>query len=302
MGVYIDDRPVDQRLKVRPYDRAAAWLIALLILIGATDGLMFLLWISPFLGYEVPPPQIAIQLDIAGRGDHAEGYARDKEPPGVEELEEFMEPEVEMLLEAVTDVVSSTAAAWDSIASNATSPAVGSGKGDSRPPGPLGEGEDIIPEWERWTLKYNTTTIEVYAQQLDQFGIELGVIGGGYRLVDYASNFSRQIRKRQGKGSDEKRIYFVCSDGKLKEYDGQLVRKAGIPTAGRIVAQFIPPELRQQLLNLELQYAVRGKNVKNLSDKNVYVPIFKRIRKTIFGVKRSGGKYQFYVISQSYRS
>ncbi len=302
MAHYIDDRPVEQRLKVRPYDRAAAWLIALLVIIGCTDSLMFLLWISPFLGYELPKPQIAIQLDIAGRGDHAEGYARDKEPPGVEELEEFMEPEVEMLLEAVTDIVSSTAAAFDSIASNATSPAVGSGKGDSRPPGPLGEGEDIIPEWERWLIKYNTTTIDAYAQQLDQFKVELGVMGGGFRLIDYASNFSGTIRKRKGKGSDDKRIYFVCSDGKLKEYDRQLVQKAGIPTSRRIVAQFMPPDLRQQLLNLELQYAVRGKNVKNLSDKNVYVPIFKRIRKTVFGVRRSGGKYEFYVISQSYRS
>ncbi len=301
MPTYIDDRPVEQRMKVRPYDRAAAWLIALLVILGATDSLMFLLWVSPLLGYHTEPPAIEIQLDIAGRGDHAEGYARDKEPPGVEELEEFMEPEVEMLLEAVTDVVSSTAAAWDSIASNATAPAVGSGKGDSRPPGPLGEGEDIIPEWERWTLKYNTTTVDAYAAQLDQFNIELGAIGGGFRLVDYAKNFAGSVQKRQGKGSDEKRIYFTWAEGKLKQYDQQLLRRAGIPVSRRIVCQFIPPKLRQQLLNLELQYAAKGKDISKMT-KNDYVPIFKRIKKTIFGVRRTGGRYQFYVISQAYRA
>ena len=300
MGVYIDERKAEHRLKVRPYDRAAAFLIALLTILGAADALMFLLWVSPLLGGGNEPPAMLIELDIAGRGDHAEGYERDKEPPGVEELEEFMEPEVELLLEAVTDVVSSTAAAWDSVAATANAPAVGSGKGDSRPPGPLGEGEDIIPEWERWRINYNTTTIDVYARQLDYFKIELGAVGGGFPLVDYAANFSTSVKKRKGKGSDEDRIYFTWSEGKLKLYDQQLLRQAGISTQRRITCQFIPKDLRQKLLVLELQYAEKGKDVTKMT-KTEYVLVFKRIARTVFGVKRAGGKYEFFVISQRYR-
>ncbi len=305
MARYIDDRPVIQRMRVRPYDKAAALLIASLIFAGFFDALMFFLWLTPMLDFGKDQVAIEIVLDIAGRGDHAEGYERDKEPPGVEELEEFMEPEVEMLLEAVTDVVSTTAAAWDSVATDATAPSHGTGAGDSRPPGPLGEGEDIIPEWERWELKYNTSTIDQYARQLDFFKIELGAVGGGHPQVDYAMNFSTNVKKRKGPGDAEQRIYFTWSEGKLKQYDNTLLSQSGIPTQRRIVCQFIPPSLRQNLLNKELQFAMDRMGIKKPLDqmtRNDYVPIFKKLAKTIFGVRRSGGKYEFYVISQRNRA
>ncbi|HHK41113.1 MAG TPA: hypothetical protein ENJ50_01740 [Planctomycetaceae bacterium] len=301
MGRYIDDRPVDERLKVRTYDKVTSWLISLLILLGAADGLMFLLWISPLLTWEATVADTMIEIEYLGRGDHAEGYARDKEPPGAEELEEFMEPEVEMLLEAVTDVVSSTAAAYDSLSNNATAKAVGTGQGDNRPPGPLGDGVPVIPPWERWELKYVTTTVDAYAEQLDQFKIELGAIGGGYPQVDYAGNFTKGIKKYKGKGSAEKRIYFTSAEGNLERYERQLLARAGIPTSGRIVVQFIPKELEQRLLNLELRYATKKDDVSKMT-KEEYIPVFLKIAKTIFSVRRArGGKYEFYVTGQRYR-
>ena len=301
MGRYIDHRPIEERLKVRRYDQVTSWLIAFLILLGAADSLMFFLWIAPMLAWQAAIEDVPIQLEYLGRGDHAEGYARDKEPPGAEELEEFVEPEVEMLLEAVTDAVSTTAAAYDSMATNATAKAVGTGKGDNRPPGPLGDGVPVIPPWERWELKYVTTTVDAYAAQLDQFGIELGALGGGFPLVDYARDFTKGVKRRQGRGKDEKRIYFTSAGGNLERYDRILLQRAGVPVSGRIVCQFIPKELEQRLLNLELRYATKKDDISDIVRKGEHIKVFLTIAKTIFGVKRQGGRYQFYVIAQQYR-
>ena len=146
---------------------------------------------------------------MAGRGDHAAGFARDVEAPGVEELEEETEPQVEQLLEAVTDVVSNQAAALDSMQTNMFSSNVGSGLGDSRPPGPLGEGENIIPRSERWEIRYNSNSIEAYAQQLDFFEIELGAVGGT-KTVDYASKLAESPRPPRGKAREATQEH-VCT-------------------------------------------------------------------------------------------
>ena len=45
------------------------------------------------------------------------------------------------MLEAVTDVVSTEAAALDSLQTAHATSSAGAGQGDSRPPGPLGEGQ-----------------------------------------------------------------------------------------------------------------------------------------------------------------
>ena len=50
MGVYIDERKAEHRLKVRPYDRAAAFLIALLTILGAADASPPILLVQSPLG------------------------------------------------------------------------------------------------------------------------------------------------------------------------------------------------------------------------------------------------------------
>ncbi len=171
------------------YDRAAGWMIALNILVGFSVLLAFLIWLSSVLEFKPDQAMLTLVENVAGRGDHAAGFARDVEAPGIEELEEESEPKVEQLLEAVTDVVSNQAAALDSMQTNMFSSNVGSGLGDSRPPGPLGEGENIIPRSERWEIRYNSNSLDAYAKQLDFFKIELGAVGGK-KTVDYAARLA----------------------------------------------------------------------------------------------------------------
>lgn len=196
-------------LRTGAYDSVASLLISLIMLAGIVVGSLFLIWLTGRLMFTQKTVPVEL-VEFAGRGDHAAGYARDLEPPGPEELEEEMyEPQVEATLEAVTDVVTTQTAALDSIATAAEATVKGGGgMGDSRGPGPEGEGRsDIIPPWERWEIRYTTSGLDPYAMQLDFFKIELAA-AGGTPLVDYAFNVAKpKPDRRAGKPEDEKRMY-----------------------------------------------------------------------------------------------
>ncbi len=278
-------------LRTDAYDSVSSLLIALLIMVGVCVGAMFVIWLTSRLmfTYRTVPVEL---VEYAGRGDHAAGFARDMEPPGPEELEEEMyEPQMEATLEAVTDVVTTQASALDAIATAAEVTAKGGGGlGDSRGPGPEGEGRsDIIPPWERWEIRYTTSGLDPYARQLDFFKIELAA-AGGTPLVDYAFNLAKaKPDRRTGKPEDEKRMYMTWqnSSGPLAAFDRQLLAKAGVNTQRRLVLQFYPRETELKLLRLEAENA-RGRDAREFL-------------KTIFGVRSAGSGYEFFVIDQFFR-
>lgn len=281
----------EKQLRVERYDQVASMLVALLIMVGMAVLLMFIVWLTGQLSFSKTPIPVEL-LEYAGRGDHAEGLERDEEI-GTEELEEMYEPQVEASLEAITSVVSNQAAAFDSIASAASASSTGVGVGDSRGPGPLGEGSsDVIPEWERWEIRYTTEGLDAYASQLDFFKIELGAMGGGSPVVDYAGRLAAgRPAVRKGKPEDEKRMYMSWKGGGvLAEYDKQLLQKAGIGIRRRLILQFYHPDTRMMLLQLEAQNAAD----KGHRDAREFL-------KTIFGVRPARGGYEFFVINQYFR-
>jgi hypothetical protein len=162
----------------------------------------------------------------------------------------------------------------------------GTGTGDGRGVGPGGVGTATkLPDWE---VRFNATTIEMYAAQLDFFGIELGVVGGGKKSVDYASKLSQANPvTRTASGDVEKRRYLVWRKGPLAAADKKLLEKAKIDTTGRIILQFLPPAVESQMAQLEAEHA-KGKTLNE-------------IRRTAFGVTGSDGKYEFAVVEQDYR-
>jgi hypothetical protein len=265
------------------------------------------------------PVELIEYSGYGGRGDHAAGFGRDAElgEPGMEPGEEggdAGEPSMEASLAAVAQVVTSQAAALDSMLaampSSATSSAVGEGAGgnpvgggtgvgwgkgkgigDSRKPGPLGEGpEELIPPWERWEIRFSTTGSQVYARQLDFFKIELGAIGGGKAEVDYAYNLAKgKPDHRTGKPDQEDRIYMTWRDtrGPIAAFDRELMQRAGVPIARRTILQFLPKDVEKLLATMEFQNA-KGRDPRTFL-------------KTVFGVREAGGKYEFHVIEQRFR-
>jgi len=277
-------------LRSGSYDSVASLLISLLIVVGICVLSLFLIWLTGRLIFTQRTVPVEL-VDYAGRGDHAAGFARDMEPPGPEELEEEMyEPQIEATLETVTDVVTTQTVALDAVVSAAATAAKGGGMGDSRGPGPEGEGRsDIIPPWERWEIRYTTSGLDPYARQLDFFKIELAAAGGA-PTVDYASGLAKaKPDRRVGKPEDERRMYMTWQDsgGPLAAFDRQLLAKAGVNTLRRLVLQFYPRETELKLLRLEAENA-RGRDAR-------------QFLKTIFGVRPAGSGYEFFVMDQFFR-
>lgn len=283
-----------EAMRTHAVDRVSSMLMALVIVVGLAVLVMGAIYLSR-LDLASPDAIELLPEEAAGRGDHAAGFARDIEPPGQDEVQELTEPTLEQSLEAVTDAVTTIAASLDTVATDSTDSTQGSGLGDSRPPGPLGEGANIISRAERWELKFTARNLKAYAAQLDFFKIELGAIGGGVAEVDYVSQLSTTPKRRTGDGASEKRLYFLWrQNGPLQEYDSQLLRAAGVNSTGRQIIKFLTPELEKQLATLEQQFAFQ-KNNRRVAPKE--------FAKTVFECQAGKSQgYEWVVLEQRLRS
>ncbi len=278
-------------LRITKFDIVTSFFMALIWFMGIFVLMLFIMWL---LSGDPRPKPLKPQIENpAGRGENPEGFERDFEPPGAEEVEELTEPTLADTIEAVTDAVSSVAASLTTADTQAVATTSGTGAGDSRPPGPEGEGEDIIPMWERWELNFKANNSRAYAQQLDFYQIELAAFGGGIQGLDIASNLSSSPRKRHNpKASSEKRIYFSWkTQTPFISYERQYLQRAGVQLpSGRNVVRLIDDNLQAILQDLERKYAEKN-NRKAPND----------IAKTIYESKPEGSGYAFEVISQRYR-
>jgi hypothetical protein len=284
------NRPAEVDLCVSRYDQVAGMLVSLLILIGCAVGTMFIIWLTTTLVFRQDAVPIEWIESPAGRGANPPGFERDMLAPGMEEMPELAEPQLETALEAVTNTVSSLAAFNDVL--NTTSSNKGDrGRGDKRPPGPEGEGDNVIPRWERWEVRWVSSGIQAYARQLDFFKIELGAGGGGSALMDYAYELSKSPKKRQGTSKAEERLFMTWKGGTLQQFDRTLLRRAGIDTNNkRVMFQFFPEQVEESLAQIEKANADK---LGHLSDKEYL--------KTIFGVRAKRRQYEFFVAEQRFR-
>lgn len=277
-------------LKVNTYDRAAGTLVALLIVIGVAVLLLLTVWLTARLVFDKPPSEI-VRFVYAGDSPDDVGLDGELEEPGLEDLEDVNEASIEAALIAVTDVVTSQAAALEALERDSPGNANGLPKDDPREPGDTkGWDPRVIPPWQRWEIRFNASDIETYARQLDFFGIELGALGGGSPNVQYAHHLTKPKPDcRSGAPQDEERMYMTWQDrdGPMADLDRQLLGRAGISSDRRVVLQFYPPEVEKQLLLLEAAEAGDRKPPEFL--------------KTTFGVRSAGNGYEFFVVDQMFR-
>lgn len=281
-------KPVHADLaKVSAYDQVSGLLVALLVMVGAGVMVLFVIYLTT-RNWESNVSIPVIIEPTPGRGDHALGVAQDLEPPGLEELDEVLEPQIEASYEAVTDAVTNKKAALEAVEGAEAATDAGNGQGDNRPLGPEGNGPDVIPRWERWQIEYSGSDLNAYARQLDYFGVELGVAGGGSKQIDYASNLSGgSPKRRSASGKEEARLYFTWKTGSLKEADLELLKQAGVNTRGRIPMQFYSAETENLLAYTEKQY---------MGERPLTT-----IKRTVFGIRPKSDGYEYYVIRQLYR-
>ena len=270
-------------LRVSAYDRVASMLISLLMVVGFFVLLLLLIWLTRTVlarSHVVP-----IEFLEPGGAEGRLGIESGFEEPDVSEVEDLMEPEFEDTIDAITETVSTRLAHLETLEYGAQ----GAGAGGNLDRGPGGEGNaDVIPRWERWEIRYASDSRDAYADQLDYFGIELAATGGGKPLIEYASKLSDSTPvRRTGLSAAEERLYMLWRSGPLQQADRELLAAAGVDVRGRLLVQFYPDQAEQTLARLEKAYA---------GDRHVT-----DIRKTVFGVRSGGAKYEFYIIDQQFR-
>jgi hypothetical protein len=272
-------------LRVNWYDRVSSLLVALLVICGATVGGLVIVYFARRL-YSA---QVAIPIqpvNAAGRpADAAMGLKRDLEPPGIEEIPELIEPQLQDTLSALSTAVSAKSALLsDDDIDSELDPGHGSGFGDNRKAG-VGNGTGEAEP--RREIRFEPDSLDHYAQWLDFFGIELGVLGSDNKVY-YAYNLSRESPSvRVGEPAQEQRLYMNPTDRQFAAFDRQLAAKAGIAGKGQIILQFYPLKTQAILYDLE-QKRAGGRTPE-------------QIRHTVFRVKPSGEGFEFSVEEQSYR-
>jgi hypothetical protein len=180
-------------------------------------------------------------------------------------------------------------------------PVLGAGVGDSRRPGSgggegggygggigsgFGRGRGGPQEPQR-EIRFEPENLREYAQWLDFFRIELGVLGDDNKVY-YAYNLSREKPDvRVADPAEESRLYMNPTEGQFAALDRRLAMKAGIADKGRIILQFYPSDAQKILFDLEQKRAA-GRTPE-------------QIRRTVFRVTRTGNGFEFSVEEQSYR-
>ncbi|MDA1049800.1 MAG: hypothetical protein O3C40_04900 [Planctomycetota bacterium] len=258
-------------LRPSRYDRVASLVISMLILTGTSVAVLVVLWLAtPREMARVIPP-----FGDGGQGrDKATAEPDDLDTPSPAELSRVAvtEPTIE-LSELITPESVIAAIKID----------IEGPRNDSRPIGPPLPPE-AVPRWERWEIRYEASNLRAYARQLDFFGIELGAVGRK-QLVDYASHFTKgSPMTRSGSGSDEQRLYMTWRGGRLQAMDRELLKQAGIDVAGRTLLQFYPQNVEDTLARVELEHTKDGR--------------VDKLRKTIFGVRHTDDRYEFFIIEQ----
>lgn len=288
------------------YDRVTTALMAVVI-----GSLLVFVWelviLATTKGYDKRVSQRVTVIEVAGGGggdpNGVPGESEAVEVPGAEAAENasnnetdadsFEDPQVmdtpAIPMDAIEDSALDTAA-MDLAEPMSGNSVVASGRRASKLPkggghkgfGPGGSGNGGYSREERWKIIYPPgQTLEEYARQLDFFKVELGAIVNGSMQV--ASNFSGTPSRRTINHTTDKRLYFTWQGAGRKANDVALLRKAGINPGGGAIFQFYPPDVEDDLSQMEVKF--KGKQ-----------PAY--IRRTVFQVVPEGGGFTFKVVRQ----
>ena len=259
-------------------------LIALLILGGVAVSLLFAFWLSS----QIFRRQLAVPVTLVSSGDAAgfdDGEAFD---PNIIDLGSPFEGDEQTLqesFESVANIVATNAALFSDISPFDESLLTSGGRrGDGRTKGDgIGRSGGQPRRWE--FLFEKGITVPEYARILDFFGIELGVLLSGGKVV-YVSNLAAaKPTVREGATVDEKRYYLTWAKSDTDAADREILEKAGIVNREGLILKFLSATLESELETME--QGTEGARAGN-------------IRMTSFGVKRQESVPTFFVLDQAY--
>lgn len=124
---------------------------------------------------------------------------------------------------------------------------------EQAPTGPT-RSRELTPHAVNWEIHFSgRSTIEVYAEQLDYFGVELGVLMPDHQIT-YVSHLTKpKPDRRTGPVREEHRLYFAWLRGGLARGDQDCLQRAGVAFEDKVVLKFIPPAVEATLTSLARQ-------------------------------------------------
>jgi hypothetical protein len=296
-------------IRVTSYDRVWSTLVALIAVLVAAVWFLSLVWNSfqphhakhkqavefiadePTGGIEGGSPTESLKLEGTGpeRADATPGESSPDERPEVEDVLRNVSLE-----SSASDAVGTVASGSSDQLALDTAPVAstkgGFALGTGNKPA-LGGGPGSLGGWprqQRWYVQFaDQGSIDVYAKQLDHFGIELGALLEDHTIAYISEMASQQpVVRRADSGEGEKRLYFTWQGGKRRQADVELFNKAGVSIGpDTVIFHFYPPETENML-------AVRERDYRNR-------PV-RQIRRTFFLVIPSGEGFDFEVTRQVY--
>lgn len=297
-----DRAPSRNQLRISSYDRVSSWIVAMLIVTVVGVGALLTIFFSrKFILKEFAVPVTPIATGGGGTGGiGGADSGSEVDTPVTEEGGAFTEPQAQETLSAVATAISARSAVLADetldIGADPTqqrgdgrSPGYGGGRGGGVGGGigsGFGPGTGGTKEPRR-EIRFQPANLQEYAQWLDYFEIELGVLGQDNKVY-YTRNLSRaKPDVRVGDPAQETRLFMNPTDSQFAALDRQLATKAGIADKGPIILQFFSPKTQAILFGLEQKKAGTRKPSSILG--------------TVFRVNRAGTAFEFSVIDQTYR-
>ncbi|REJ93044.1 MAG: hypothetical protein DWQ34_10965 [Planctomycetota bacterium] len=283
-------------MRVTRYDKVSSGMMAVVIaLILVVLGIVAW-W---YATRPAPEPVLVPLVSIDDPGGFEDGAidetlnveSPEEEIPNASPVDEAIDDQqIEEALDSVVELSDRATQQVQQVLS--TDPQTGGTPGSHEGTGsrPLGSGDGTggLPREQRWFISFSESgSIDVYARQLDYFGIELGAVFPAKQELVYLSNLTRNPpSKRVVTSTDaEARLYMSWQGGQRKAADAKLFERAGVDTQGGFILHFYPQKTEQQLARLERSYANRS---------------VKEIRRTYFTVVPQGNGYSFAVTRQLY--
>ena len=281
--------------RVSSYDKWMAWLIASVILLAFMVMILFGIWLTLF-GSDTDSWS-AKKTRTFEFNEHL--VSRPMSPnsfdqPDFGELPEARPFQMQQALQAVCHTPSTLRGWIKSLSGTTDQPGQIGEKGlDGRKPGTDEQEENIIPEWERWKLVYESESRDEYYKILDSFDIYLGAVYQTSNKVCFLKDLAdKDSRLEIGSRESDKagNLYFRNVNSGLRTWDKSRIESAGVdPEDAVIVVHFIPEELQASLLKLEVDIA--SKSRKELRE----------IERTTFRCRENDGEYEYYVEDIKYR-
>lgn len=306
-------------LRISAYDRVSSWLVSLLTMSTVVVASLLMFYFARRMTeFEVAVPVKPIQMPQqdggGGGGDGRMGTGGDTALPEFAGLDAANEPAAEQTIDTIASAVTRTEPLlFNDRIDTDPSPSVtqdyidtrkagttgtgggrgtGSGTGTGSGVGPGsggGTGGGIGRREPEREIRFEPENLLEYAQYLDFFKIEIGVLGQDNKIY-YAYNLSQRTPStREGTPAEEQRLYMNSARGRFAALDRRLAQRANIIDRGQIILQFYPAETQAILYELERERATSADRQPE------------EILRTVYRVTHTGNRFEFTVLEQYYK-